>query len=257
MKPGKKVSKRRAAILLGALVAMAFTIACSSDSKPAVKASGPASASLRPAKLESSVPLAVKPAVATTSATAMRPAAQMVAYRSRDYGVSFHYPWQYAFLSAKAVANGDESRRPRSDGHDGQFTLARIEVPKGYYPETDFESAYFTLSLNQDLNAQECQAALPTENAASGTQTINGVAFRWAETDSGGHGSAAKVRNYAAFVNDACYELEMGVTTSNENGMAREIDPDQVFRRLEAILTTVKIQPETKPAASTEVAKQN
>jgi len=178
----------------------------------------------------------------------------LITYRSRDYGVSFLYPWQYAFVSAKAVATGDPSLWPKSDGHDGQFTLARIEIPRGFYSGTDYESGYFTLSLNQDLNQQECESALnPGKDGNVETDTLNGAEFRWIETDSGGRGHAAKLRQYVSFANGTCYELEMGVKTRNDDGLAREVDPDQVLRRLDTIVRTVKILPETENPAAGEV----
>ncbi|HEX9120838.1 MAG TPA: hypothetical protein VF840_09895 [Terriglobales bacterium] len=248
------IGKFGAAILLGTLAVT--TVACSSKSKPAVNSSSsmPASASLHPAVLQTGVPVVEQPApVAVSKKTSAKPSAsKSIVYRSRDYGVSFDYPWQYSFVSAKAVANGDESLRPKSDGHEGQFTLARVEIPKGFYSDTDYESGYFILSLNQDLNQQECESALnPGNDAKPESDTINGVEFRWVETDSGGRGQAAKLRQYVTFSNGTCYELELGVKTSNEGGLAREVNPDQVLRRLDGILRTVKIQPSTeKPAAA-------
>ncbi len=236
-----------ALILFGMLAVLVTTVACSSDS---AKAARPAGAAVAQAKLEpvsASVARAAPVAVAQT-APAVKPAAgTLLTYRSRNYGVSFTYPWQYAFVSAKAVATGDPSRRPQSDGYEGQFTLARVEIPKGFYPDTDFASGYFMLSLNQDLGEPECLAALG-ENAAPQSETINGAPFRWVEVDAGGRGSAQKLRNYAVFVNGTCYEIELGVKTSNEDGLAREIDPDQVFRRLDAILRTLKFAPEPQTA---------
>jgi hypothetical protein len=71
------------------------------------------------------------------------------------------------------------------------------------------------------------------------------------ETDSGGRGQATKLRQYVTFTNGTCYEVEMGVKTSNDGGLAREVNPDQVLRRLDGILRTVKIIPSTeKPAAA-------
>src|SRR5262249_8550609 len=174
--------------------------------------------------------------------------------KSRDFGVSFLYPWQYAFVSAKTVANGDSSLRPKSDGHEGQFTLARIEIPKGFYSHTDYESGYFTLSLNQDLNQQECESTLsPGKDSKVESDTINGVEVRWSETDRGGGGHAAKLRQYVTFNNGTCYEVEMGVKTANDDGLAREVDPDQVLRRLDAILRTVKILPGAESPAPAEL----
>jgi len=45
-------------------------------------------------------------------------------------------------------------------------------------------------------------------------------------------------------------EFEMAVKTRNEDGLAREVDPDKVLRRLDGILRTVKILPEESPAAT-------
>ena len=191
--------------------------------------------------------------MAVNKKTSTKPSAsKSIVYRSRDYGVSFVYPFQYSFVSARAVANGDDSLRPKSDGHQGQFTLARVEIPKGFYSDSDYESGYFTLSLNQDLNQQECESALnPGKDAKLEIDTINGVDFRWVEMDSGGRGQAAKLRQYVTFTNGACYELELGVKTSNDGGLAREVNPDQVLRRLDGILRTVKILPSTDaPAAA-------
>lgn len=244
-------------VLLGTLAALT-TIACSTNSRRTVTSSMPANPGLHPAVLETGTH-AVEQAQAVTvsqktSSSVKPPASKLVVYKSRDYGVSFLYPWQYSFVSARAVANGDPSLRPQSDGQEGQLTLARIEIPKGFYSDTDYESGYFTLSLNQELDEQKCESTLsPVKDASVGTDNINGVEFRWIETDSGGRGQAAKLRRYVSFTNGTCYELELGVKTSNENGLAKEVNPDQVMRRLDAILRTVKILPSTESPAVPEV----
>lgn len=231
----------RMIVVFGILATAAATVACSSNSKPSAKPERADGAIVRPAAMETVLPSKpeFEPAKVTNSATAIRP--KSITYKSRDYGVSFVYPRQYAYLSAKTVANGDSSLKPKSDGHDGQFTLARIDIPKGFYPDTDFDSGYFALSLNQEIGQEECEASLnPGKDSKVQTETINGVEFRWIETESGGGGSAEKLRNYVSFTNGTCYELEMGVNTKND-GLAREIDPDQVMRRLDGILATVKV----------------
>ena len=253
----KPIRSIRNVLAIGVLAAMAVTIGCNNHSKPSGKPSV-SDAKLRPASLEIKSPVMAVPATALekTPTSAKPPASKLLTFKSRDYGISFEYPWQYSYLNAKAIAKGDASLQPMADGHDGQFTLARVEVPKGFYPDTDFETGYFTLSLNRDLSEQECLAALNvTRDAKTRSENLNGVDFRWVETDSGGHGSASKVRNYVAFANDTCYELEMGVRTRNDSGLAREIDPDQVMRRLDAILHSVTVQQMTMPAATTAEEK--
>ena len=242
---------RRAVILLGTLAALVATLACSSQpSKRAVSSPVSSTATVKPVALSTVVPVVSQPSVEVAKPKKSDPV-KSGNFMSRDYGVSFHYPWQYAFLSARAVANSDSSLKPRSDGHDDQFTLARVEIPQGFYPDTDFESGYFTLSLNENLNEQEClQTLSPATDAKLDTVSIQGQDFHWIETSSAGHGEASVVRNYVSFENGTCYEIELGVKTANKDGMARELNPDLVMSRLDSILQTVKIVSASRPAAS-------
>jgi hypothetical protein len=61
------------------------------------------------------------------------------------------------------------------------------------------------------------------------------------------------MRNYVAFENGTCYEIEMGVNTANKDGMARELNPEMVMTRLDSILQTVKIVPATQQAPAAVV----
>jgi hypothetical protein len=243
-----------AAILLGTVAALLTNIACSSKPKEAVSSPKSIDAIARPAALN---PVAFSDSQATTAAVSTRnvsqvkaPASKPVTYRSHDYGVSFAYPWQYKFSSAKSIANGDSSLPPKPDGFEGQFTLARVDIPKGFYPDTNFDSGYFALSLNPDLSQQECNSVL---NDAKLSETINGIEFRWLEVSTGGRGEATKARNYVAFANDTCYEVELAVKTKNDQGLAREVEPDHVMQRLEAILKSVTILPDGRSPAGTQL----
>lgn len=246
---GETIRNSRTLILIGAFAAVASTVACSGNSKPGATNPQVVHAAEKHVQIDAVIPKV--PPAPMDVAKADVPTAQLpkqITFKSRNYGVSFAYPRQYAFLSAKTVAEGDAELQPKPDGHEGQFTLARIEVPKGYYPDTDLDSGYFMLSLNQELDQAGCDASLAaSKDAKIETENINGVDFKWLESESGGHGSALKMRNYVAFTNGTCYEVELGVKTSNANGLAREVDPDRVLGRLDSILKTVKIQAATKP----------
>ena len=245
--------KFRTTILIFALSAVVATVACSSNSKPSAKSQTPLGAKVQPAALKSVAAVESAAPVDVPEKTVSKPTpGKLITYKSRDYGVSFVYPYQYAYLSAKVISNGDSSLLPKPDGHDGQFTLARVEIPKGFYPDTDFDRGYFTLSLNQDISEEECDATLGGDSAKLQTAKINGMDFRWMETDESGRGNSAKLRNYATFANGTCYELEMGVKTKNEQGLAREVDPDQVLRRLDGMVKTVKINSTAQKPAMQE-----
>ena len=233
----------RTTILICALSAVVSTVACSSKPKTTARSQETHVAKVEPVALKTTSPISTSMDVEKSTAVAKAPAAKLINFKSRDYGVSFVYPYQYAFSSAKVLANADTALQPKSDGHDGQFSLARIDIPKGFYPDTNFDRGYFVVSLNEDMNQEECVASLGADPAKLNSENINGMDFRWIESEDGGRGNTSVIRNYAAYANGTCYELEMGVKTKNDQGLAREIDPNQVFRRLDSIAKTVKLAP--------------
>ncbi len=250
------VHEYRHYILAVALATTALaTAACSSKPQAKVEAAQPAQATLKSASLPIAAPnqSIAKPieAKSVEKAVVKQPTSKTLRYRSRDYAVSFEYPWQYSFVNAKKISE-DEELQPKVDGQDGQVTLARVELPKGFYPDTNFESGYFILSLNPSLDEHSCKAVLESEkHGAVKTTKINDTDFFWVESEEGGHGKASKVQNYVAFTNDVCYELELGVKTQNQNGLARDVNVDQVMRKLNAIANSVTIgTADAKPASN-------
>lgn len=247
---------RKGLVIVAALAIVAAGVGCSSKSPSSVMSSRPARAS-EPVVPESGVPAVEQPTLLSiankTSSAVKGPGSQLVTYKSRDYGVSFMYPWQYSFTSAKGLGNVESSDETKGDKGE-KFTLARVEIPKGFYPGTDFESGYFLLSLNEDLSEQECQSTLTSpKDGKLESETINGVEFRWVQSETGGHGSASTIRSYAGFSNGTCYQVEMGVKTKNDRGRSREVNSEQVLARLDRILHTVKIEPAMQNAAEARV----
>ena len=240
------VNNYRRMILAGALATAAIvTAACSSKPSQKVEAAQP----LQPVvKTESSPAANVSAAMPKTTMTkssdkgaVRQPVSKLLKYKSRDYAVSFEYPWQYSLSSAQKISQA-EALRPHADGFDGQITLARIDLPKGYYPDTNFESGYFTASLNPAVKEQDCKSTLvQIKRGTPQVMKFNDTDLFWVESEEGGKGSASKVRSYVTFANDVCYEFEVGVKTRNEDGLAREVNVDQVMRKLDGILKTVKI----------------
>jgi len=240
----------RQLILTTALAVAVATVACAKQSEHKVEAAQPAKASVKQVSLHATTS-ALPPSEVKTTAS-KQPPSKPLRYRSRDYGVSFEYPWQYQFASARTVST-DESLQPKSDGFDGQITLARIDLPKGFYPDTDFDSGYFTLGLNPEVEEKDCKAGVANSSGKPEVAKINDVEFLWIEAEVGGRGTASKVRNYVAFNHGVCYEVELGVKTRNDDGLAREVNADQVMRRLEAMLKTVKFSESVaKPASEVQ-----
>lgn len=221
-----------------AVVAVATAGAACTDklTEPTVKAQSPA---VKAVSLQTkTAPIPVQPDVKAADKTVVKQPNAPLKFRSRDYAVSFEYPWQYSIANAKTISE-NESLQPKGDGTEDQITLTRVDLPKGFYPDSDFDSGYFTLSLNPEIEENGCKALL-----GSGLQTVNvnGADFSWNETEQVGKGESSKVRSYVTYKNDVCYEFELGVKTKNEKGLAREVNADQVMRRLEAMLKTVNFK---------------
>ncbi|HZQ21768.1 MAG TPA: hypothetical protein VFA89_03125 [Terriglobales bacterium] len=252
---------RCALIVPGMAAALLVSTACSHQSQkvisrnqqPQQNAAEPSSAELKPVALTgAAVPVDSAPVRSTEpSAVKEKKTPKNILFSSRDFGVSFRYPRQYAFLNARTIGS-DSERKPQADGSESQIALARVEIPKGYYPETDFDSGYFALSLNPRLNEKQCLAVpqasgVPSDGVSS--LNIDGTEFRGSQVRSGGGGHSALVRRYVTFTNSTCYEFELALKTSNEDGMAREVDQQRVMDRLEAIMGSVKILPTAETVA--------
>ena len=65
--------------------------------------------------------------------------------------------------------------------------------------------------------------------------------------------SGEGTRHFHVFQNGACYEFAVNVTTvASQDGLTKHVDRDKVFTRLEAILSTVKINPVAAPEVTAQ-----
>ena len=78
-------------------------------------------------------------------------------YKDKTYGVSFVYPRKYGVEvgdAANELIAG--SPAPLSSDQPGGVALAAVELPEGSFPNTDFASAFFGVSVNKALTAEQC-----------------------------------------------------------------------------------------------------
>src|SRR4051812_40102276 len=130
----------RQLVLTSALAVAIATVACTKQPENKVQAANPAPAPVKQASLQTTTAASQQvESKAAEKISAKQPASKLLRYKSRDYGVAFDYPWQYQFASARTVSTND-GLKPKSDGFDGQITLARIDLPKGFFPDSNFDS---------------------------------------------------------------------------------------------------------------------
>ncbi|HSS99017.1 MAG TPA: hypothetical protein VLK33_18405, partial [Terriglobales bacterium] len=133
----------------------------------------------------------------------------------------------------------------------GGSTLSTIELPEKLYTGTDFASAFFTVSVNPKMTADECsQFAFPEktelDNNSDGPSKVNVAGKDYDEmNDVVSDGTMqANARYYHAYQNNVCYEFALGLQTASDetNKDMKPVNRDKVFDKLQWILATVKIK---------------
>jgi hypothetical protein len=251
------------------LIVCSLAVGCSSE-KPK-----PESSTNQPAMTQPTPPIATSPAAPATPALqaaakpvhkkVVRKVPANVTYADKTSGISFQYPRRYSLKTGDAANELVSSDSvPMDFVQPGGVALAAVAVPESAYPNSDLASAFFNVSVNKALTAEQCSEfslpqaspATPTDPAASApTQPsklmVGGMELQSAEslTSQGTREEASKY--YHVFENGACYEFALKVaTTGVKTEGGKQIDREQVFQRLEKILATVKITPAAEVTAS-------
>jgi hypothetical protein len=137
----------------------------------------------------------------------------------------------------------------------GGIRVATADAPADSYPGTDFNSAFFTVSINPHLTAAECErftdSPLATQNLVAPKEQpvkkINGVEFHGVGLGFGGLGHQFSGAYYHGFSRGSCYELGYGMATSGYGAVddMKQVDHGKVSTILEKILSTVAIHSPT------------
>ena len=279
------------ALAFGAiLIACSLAVGCSSDKPQPVSSTNQipvAQPTVAPAPTAMPVQAAAKPA--PKKSTPKKPAT--VNYTDKTYGVNFEYPRRYAIETGNAAASLVLSNPvPMNFVQPGGVALAAVELPETGFSNTDFSSAFFNVSVNQSLTADQCtEFAVPQPNASetpssdsspANSQTataslsapsavdstsnskllLGDLELRATEAVTGEGTRQSDSKYFHVFQNGACYEFALNVTTdASGDGLTKHVDRDKVFTRLEKILATVKfdeVKPDVKPEqANTDEAK--
>jgi len=249
-------------VFAGILIVCSVAVGCSSE-KPKPQSSINQPAMAQPASQAASIPTSA-PAPAVAAAKPMhkkvvRRLPTTVTYADESSGVSFQYPRKYALKTgedADKLISSDAL--PMDFVQAGGVAVAAVAVPESAYPKSDLAAAFFNVSLNKSLTAEQCgefsgpQAKVADAAAETTPQPskvmIGDMELRSRETlaNDGTHEEASKY--YHVFENGGCYEFALKVATGVETDEGgKRVDREEVFNRLERILATVKINPVSAP----------
>ena len=245
------------AVISGLLAGSLLTVGCSNKKSKPVANETQTSAS----QMALNQPVMPAPVASTSASTPVpkkvaKKRVSTMKYDDQTYGVSFRYPWQYSVKSGNGSASDS---KPMDFIQPGGLTAVSVDVPKGFYPDTDLSSAFFRVNVNKGLSEAECnQFALPQATEKDAVQpsqlTLGGLELQEVEDISGDDTKQADTRYYHLFQNGSCYEFALGLSTEStgDDQTVAPVTREKVFRRLETILATVKINPEAIPQVAND-----
>ncbi len=145
-------------VFAAVLIICSVTVGCSSDKPKPVTADNQISMTqpqLQPQAMPAPIvqteskPAPKKPVVHRKPAT--------VNYSDKSYGVTFEYPRRYAIETGNAASEVVQTNAiPMNFVQPGGVALAAVELPETGFQNTDFSSAFFNVSVNKALTADQC-----------------------------------------------------------------------------------------------------
>jgi hypothetical protein len=172
--------KNSGALLFAALlIVCSLTVGCSKDKPKPVSANSqiPATQNPTPNTMLSSnmsAPATQPEKPAQRKVVRKRPAT--VTYVDQTYGVSFDYPRKYGLETGNAANElVASSPLPMNFVVPGGVALAAVELPETAFADTDLSAAYFNVSVNKALTADQCsEFAVPQSKTVASSDATQG-----------------------------------------------------------------------------------
>ncbi len=248
------------------LIVCSLAVGCSSD-KPQ-PASSTSSAVTTPPMATAAVVQASTPAPGAAKPVhkkIVRRTPPTVTYADPSSGISFQYPRKYSLRTGDAADKLVSSDPvPMDFVQPGGVTVAAVVLPESAYPKSDLGSAFFNVSVNKALTAEQCgEFSVPQVKAEGAGDAaprmsklmIGDMELQSTETIAKDGTREEEAKYYHGFEDGACYEFALKVSTGVETDEGgKHVDREEVFKRLEKILATVKIAPAAEVTASAPVA---
>jgi len=180
--------KNTGALLFAALlIVCSLTVGCTSDKPKPVSSNAqiPVTQNPTPNTMLSSnttAPATLPAKPAAKKVVRKRPAT--VTYADQTYGVTFEYPRKYGLETGNAATElVASSPLPMNFVVPGGVALAAVELPETAFADTDLSAAYFNVSVNKDVTAEQCgEFAVPqpkevaaSDEAQAPAQTVSTV----------------------------------------------------------------------------------
>jgi hypothetical protein len=180
-------------VFAAVLIICSAAVGCSSDKPKPVTSSNQVPA----AQPQSAMPVAAPaPTMQAKNKPAPKKAARRppatVNYDDKTYGVTFEYPRRYAIETGDAATQLVASTPlPMNFVQPGGLALAAVELPESGYANTDFSSAYFNVSVNKTLTAEQCSEFAVPQSRSRNSDSAPSTSTEAAKLDAPKSDSAA------------------------------------------------------------------
>ena len=167
-------------------------------------------------------------------------------YTNTQYGFEFKHPADYQIKEGELAGRAlSYFIPPQTYFLESGTEVVTVAMPKGTFPATNLEGAFMAVNVGKNLTLVGCQqynAKSPEEKFMTKIIAVNGIEFFQAEDSGVATGHMSVDRIYHTFYNNTCFEIVLGVRTSSAMvpDLAKEVDQNQVFAKLEQILNTFK-----------------
>ncbi len=161
-------TKNAGALLFAAvLIVCSVTVGCSSDNDKPKQVSQTQQIPAPPILAPSAPVLMANTQPAPKKVVHKKPATAN--YTDQASGVTFEYPRRYAIETGNAATQLiEENPIAMNFVQPGGIALAAVELPETIYANTDFSSAFFDVSVNKTLTAEQCiEFAVPQAKVVS------------------------------------------------------------------------------------------
>src|ERR1700690_2611604 len=217
-------------VLLGILLAV--SAGSKEEPKPALVGVGSSASNSGASGGQTTVPLdstakatstEQAPSAAASPKKARKKLAANITYSNVNSGVSFVYPRKAALASAvKAqAASADSDDMPMNFVQSGGTAVATVALPRTQYAGTDFEAGLFRVNVNRSLSAEECPHFAFVDTSDADGEPIDAEKVKVGSTEmemtsefAGDASKQLETRYYHNYVNGACYEYVLGLSTA-------------------------------------------
>ena len=235
----------KSSIAVLAVIVFAVTLAgCPGDSARAVRWNSPSGA----VGAANGHPFTPKPEHPHTPRKEAHQESFLSTYNNPDNGVSFRYPKNYVLEEGDVQEHSYflKTQEQLDSEEPGAELVATLLIPEDAYPNTTFEHGSVQMWVHEAEKSAACRSDADSSLQPSRVWTSGGLRFDVTEEDSSVGGTSLRQRHYAGLSGGVCYEFLVTVAadeSTDAEGSVRAADTGKILRRLEKIITAVKLAP--------------